>query len=201
MKPDGRSGQQIRIGVAVRVPEPFATVLQTARARVGDPAADLIEPHITLLGPTVLPVAELPVVDAHLTAIASRHQPFVVHLRGTASFRPVSPVVFVEVVEGIGSCELLEGEVRSGVLDHELRFHYHPHVTIAHDVADAALDRAFDDLARFEARFVVSDIHVYEHGDDGMWRTMGSYSLTGVAVAGEPAAAHPARNAGPTGRS
>lgn len=195
---DGQSGQEIRIGVAVRVPEPFATVLRAARLRVGDPAADLIEPHITLLGPTVLPVAELPAVDAHLTAITSRRPPFVVHLRGTASFRPVSPVVFVEVVDGIGSCELLEGEVRSGVLDHELRFHYHPHVTIAHDVADAALDRAFDDLAQFEARFVVSDIHVYEHGADGMWRTMGSYPLTGRAV---PAALPTARDAGLTGAS
>jgi 2'-5' RNA ligase len=88
-------------------------------------------------------------------------------------------VVFVEVVEGIASCELLEVAIRSGVLDQELRFHYHPHVTIAHEVPDDALDRAFAEMAGFEARFDVAEIHVYEHGDDGMWRTIGAFPLGG----------------------
>jgi len=179
MSPTGPFGEEMRIGVAVAVPEPYAGALQAARARVGDPAADLIRPHITLLGPTVLPAGGLAEVDAHLRAVAARHRPFTVHLRGTATFRPVSPVVFVQVVEGIASCELLELDIRSGVLDSELRFHYHPHVTIAHDVPDDALDRAFADLASFEARFAVPEIHLYEHGDDGMWRPIGRYALTG----------------------
>lgn len=181
MNPTGPFGEELRIGVAVSVPEPYAGALQAARARVGDPAADLIRPHITLLGPTVVPAAALPDVDRHLRAVAAAHAPFTVHLRGTATFRPVSPVVFVQVVEGIASCEGLEVAVRSGVLAQELRFHYHPHVTIAHDVEDAALDRAFEDLAGFEARFDVPEIHVYEHGDDGMWRTIGAYRLGAAA--------------------
>jgi len=179
MNPTGPFADELRIGVAVSVPEPYAGELQAARARVGDPAADLIRPHITLLGPTVLPTAALPDAEEHLRAVAAAHAPFTVHLRGTATFRPVSPVVFVQVVEGIASCELLEVAVRSGVLDQELRFHYHPHVTIAHEVPDDALDRAFADMADFEARFDVAEIHVYEHGDDGMWRTIGAFPLGG----------------------
>ncbi|WP_147795864.1 2'-5' RNA ligase family protein [Cellulomonas sp. Y8] len=179
MNPTGPFADELRIGVAVSVPEPYAAELQAARARVGDPAADLIRPHITLLGPTVLPTAALPEAEEHLRAVAAAHAPFTVHLRGTATFRPVSPVVFVQVVEGIASCELLEVAVRSGVLDQELRFHYHPHVTIAHEVPDDALDRAFADMADFEARFDVAEIHVYEHGDDGMWRTIGAFPLGG----------------------
>ncbi|WP_158372954.1 2'-5' RNA ligase family protein [Cellulosimicrobium cellulans] len=179
MNPTGPFGDELRIGVAVSVPEPYAAELQEARARVGDPAAHLIRPHITLLGPTVLPTASLRDAEEHLRAVASQHAPFTVHLRGTATFRPVSPVVFVQVVEGIASCELLEVAVRSGVLDQELRFHYHPHVTIAHEVPDEALDRAFADMADFEARFDVTEIHVYEHGDDGVWRTIGAFPLGG----------------------
>lgn len=179
MSPSGPFGEELRIGVAVSVPEPYAGQLQAARARVGDPAADLIRPHITLLGPTVLPADALPEVDAHLRDVAARNVPFTVHLRGTATFRPVSPVVFVQVVEGLAPCELLEVQIRSGVLAQDLRFHYHPHVTIAHEVPDEALDRAFADLEEFEARFDVPDIHLYEHGDDGQWRPMGSYPLTG----------------------
>lgn len=186
MNPTGPFGEEVRIGVAVAVPEPFAGQLQAARARVGDPAAELIRPHITLLGPTVLPSDALHDVSNHLRAVAAGTAPFTVHLRGTATFRPVSPVVFVEVVEGIASCELLEVQIRSGVLEQDLRFHYHPHVTVAHEVSDEALDRAFTDLAGFEARFDVAEIHLYEHGDDGQWRAMGSFPLTGgdVAVGG-----------------
>ncbi|HEY0186514.1 MAG TPA: 2'-5' RNA ligase family protein [Cellulomonas sp.] len=174
----------IRIGVAVTVPEPFCSALTAARARVGDPGAELIRPHITLIGPTEVPVSGLDEVDAHLRAVAGRHAPFTVHLRGTASFRPVSPVVFVEVVEGIAPCERLERELRTGALAQDLRFHYHPHVTVAHEVDDAALDSAFVDLAEFDARFEVPVIQAYEHGDDGMWRARGSYPLAGVPDAG-----------------
>ena len=174
-----RSGNQVRIGVAITVPEPYGAVLQAARARFGDPWAEFIPPHITLLGPTVIEHDEILPVDEHLAAVAERHAPFVVTLRGTATFRPVSPVVFVQVVDGVEGCESLEGSVRSGVLDQELRFHYHPHVTIAHEVPDEALDRAFADMAGYEARFDVTEIHVYEHGDDGMWRPIGSFPLGG----------------------
>lgn len=180
MNPTGPFGEEVRIGVAVTVPPPFDAQLRSARARVGDPAADLIQPHITLLGPTVLPVAALLAVEEHLREVAARHAPFAVHLRGTASFRPVSPVVFVEVVEGIASCELLEVDIRTGVLEQDLRFHYHPHVTVAHDVPDDALDQAFADMADFEARFDVAEIHAFEHGDDGEWRTMGAFALGGA---------------------
>lgn len=170
----------IRIGVAVGIPEPWATVLHDARARVGDPAADLIAPHITLLGPTAVRQADLPAVREHLASITAEEPGFDVHLRGTASFRPVSPVVFVQVVEGIGPCERLESRIRTGLLAQELRFHYHPHVTIAHEVPDAALDQAFADLADFDAQFRVDSIQVYEHGDDGQWRVLDSHPLRGA---------------------
>jgi hypothetical protein len=42
--------------------------------------------------------------------------PFEVHLRGSATFRPVSPVVFVPLVRGISECERVEAQVRSGPL-------------------------------------------------------------------------------------
>lgn len=172
-----RVGDQVRIGVAVQVPSPYGPVLQDARAGFGDPLARDIPPHVTLLPPTVVEPADLALVDEHLEEVASRHAPFVVHLRGTGTFRPVSAVVFVQVVEGIAECEQLERAVRSGPLEQQLRFNYHPHVTVAHDVPDHALDRAFVELADFDARFLVEAIRVYEHGDDGVWRTVREFPL------------------------
>jgi len=168
---------ETRIGIAIQVPEPTGPQLQAARAGFGDPLAPYVPPHITLLGPTL--VDDLgPVVD-HLATVAKQHRPFTVHLRGTGTFRPVSAVVFVQVAMGIAECEMLERAVRAGPLDQTPRFNYHPHVTVAHDLPNEALDRAFDELADFEATFDVSSVHVYAFGDDEVWRPVRDIPLEG----------------------
>lgn len=175
-------GDQVIAGVAITVPEPYGSRLQDARARLGDPQASAIPPHITLLGPTAIDPAETDVVDEHLRAVAAAHAPFVVRLRGTGTFRPVSPVAFVQVADGIAGCEQLEAAVRRGPLAQELRFHYHPHVTVAHELSDQQLDDAMDELADFDAAFVVTRFHCYVRGDDEVWRTRAEYRLTGRAA-------------------
>ena len=92
------------------------------------------------------------------------------HLRGSGTFRPISPVVFVPLVQGIGECERLEAAVRSGPLAREVKFPYHPHVTVAHDLAEDRLDRAFLDLASYDARFQVWGFSLFEKGKDAVWR-------------------------------
>ena len=72
-------------------------------------------------------------------------------LRGTGTFRPVSPVVFVTVAEGISQCEALADAVRRGPLETDLLFPYHPHVTVAHHLDDDVMDQAFDELAASSA--------------------------------------------------
>ncbi|GMA22373.1 hypothetical protein GCM10025864_01320 [Luteimicrobium album] len=58
-----------------------------------------------------------------------------------------------------------------------LRFNYHPHVTVAHEVADDLLDAAFDGMADYEAAFDVDEVHLFEHGDDGVWRPVQGFPL------------------------
>jgi 2'-5' RNA ligase len=157
------------IGVAVAIPEPWATELQDYRTSVGDAMAATIPTHITLVPPTEVADGELEKIEAHLAIAAADIPPFEVHLRGTGSFRPVSPVVFVSLVEGISQCEQLAGAVRRGPLDVDLVFPYHPHVTIAHDVAEEQLDRAFDELADFECEFAVDDFRLYVHDETLGW--------------------------------
>ncbi|MEL7975880.1 2'-5' RNA ligase family protein [Isoptericola sp. F-RaC21] len=174
-----RGPAQVRIGVAIAVPEPFGTQLQDARARLGDPLAHAIPPHITVIGPTVVDESVLDAVIEHLEKVASETAPFRVHLRGAGTFRPISPVVFVALAEGIAECEQLETAARSGVLAQELRFNYHPHVTVAHEVSEADLDRAFVEMADFDGVFEVDRLWQYEHGDDGVWRPQRSFRLAG----------------------
>jgi 2'-5' RNA ligase len=158
------------IGVAIAIPDPYGHELQAWREQFGDPMARKIPPHVTLLPPTVVVDADLEGIEEHLAAAAGGAR-FGIRLCGTGTFRPASPVVFVTLAEGIADCELLEARVRSGPLCHrELEFAYHPHVTVAHDVSEAALDHALDKLSGYEAQFEVAAISLYVHGADGYWR-------------------------------
>jgi 2'-5' RNA ligase len=164
------------IGVAIAVPEPWATELQDYRQDIGDPTADGVPSHITLIPP--IDVGDnLAEIEAHLGHAAQQHEGFRVHLRGTGTFRPVSPVVFIGLAEGISQCEQLAADVRSGPLGLDLSFPYHPHVTVAHHLGDEELDRAFDDLAAFECAFDVSDFHLYVHAGELGWQSSRSFPL------------------------
>jgi 2'-5' RNA ligase len=170
--PDART-----IGVAIPVPEPFAAELQGRRQAFGDPLASAIPSHITLLPPTRVRVGELSTVEKHLAEVAAAGEKFHVRLRGSATFRPVSPVVFVALAEGISACEMLSKAVRTGPLPSELSYPYHPHVTVAHDLADDVLDRALVELADYAAAFDVTTFSLYEHGADQVWRPRRSFPV------------------------
>lgn len=150
-----------RLGVAVELPEPYAATLAEVRRATGDRLADQMPPHVTLVPPVTVR-GSLAEVDAVLADAAGRAAPFEVHLRGTGSFRPVSEVVFVTVATGIGGFEQLAESLRVPPLDPPRAFPYHPHVTVAQEVNGSALDRVFDDLASFEARFTVASFRLYE---------------------------------------
>jgi 2'-5' RNA ligase len=168
------------IGIAIDIPEPWGGELTRRRADAGDAAAAHIPAHLTLLGPTELDTADVDRVEAHLSAVATDHGPFTLHLRGTGTFRPLTEVVFVAVAAGIGECERLAAAVRAlPAVQRPQRYPYHPHVTVAQDVTAEELDRVFNDLAGFEAKFTVGGFTLFEHGPDGRWRPHREYCLGG----------------------
>ncbi len=158
------------IGVAIEIPPPYGRELAQWRHRLGDPEASRVPPHVTLLPPTSIPGERLDLIEEHLRRIAADESPFAMTLRGTGTFRPVSPVTFVQLAAGISDCERLESRVRSGPLFRELKFNYHPHVTVAQDVDEEALQRGFEGLATFSATFTVPGFTLYEEGRDKVWR-------------------------------
>ena len=173
-----RSGTPV-VGVALPIPEPWGSGIQRLRIGYGETRAADIPTHITLLPPTPLPADELPGLRAHLTTVAATHAAFQVVLRGTGTFQPVSDVVFIQVAMGVSSCERLERAVRSGPVERELAFPYHPHVTLVHDQPVDVLDRAFAELGTFAARFPATMFRLYRHDGDGVWASVEDYPLTG----------------------
>lgn len=156
------------VGIVIGVPEPMASELRKARASFGDPMAALIPAHITLV--TTTETSDWDVAARHVRDVARRHQAFEISLRGTASFRPVSPVVYLQLNDGYDECTALHKEMQSGPLSRDLPFPYHPHVTVAHDVSEAGMDTAMLSLQDYEARFTVRTIGLYEHDATGLWK-------------------------------
>lgn len=169
-----------RIGVAVDIPQPWGEQLTRRRAEAGDPQAADVPAHVTLLGPTEIPTVRLAAVERHLAAVAARHLPFTMQLRGTGTFRPITDVIFVAVAAGISECELLASAIReSPDLRRELRFAYHPHVTVAQEVAPEALDKVYEDLADFSALFEVEGFTLFSHSGAARWRPRRDFRLGG----------------------
>ncbi|MFJ6195106.1 2'-5' RNA ligase family protein [Micromonospora sp. NPDC092111] len=172
------AGDTIQIGIAVDIPEPWGELLTRRRVQAGDP--QVVPAHVTLLGPTEIPVAVLPTVEEHLATVAAAHLPFTLHLRGTGTFRPVTQVVFVAVAAGISECELLAAAINAAPeLYREARFPYHPHVTVAQDVAPEALDRVYEDLADFSAMFEVGAFTLFSHSGQTRWQPRRDFRLGG----------------------
>lgn len=165
------------IGVAIPVPEPHGSTLRAMRSSFGDTMAASIPTHVTLLPPTEVTEEEYAPFVEHLARVAAGHDPFTVLLRGAGTFRPVSPVVFVQMARGISESDQLQRDIRSGPLRRQLEFNYHPHVTVAHHLDDDALDVAFEKLADYTAAFPVAAVELYLHGEDGVWRTEAQFAL------------------------
>jgi len=199
---DDVDAEAVTIGVALEIPEPWASHLQSSREGFGDDQARAIPTHVTLLPPTPVAPGRMDEVNAHLVSVATRLRPFEVLLEGTDTFRPVSPVVFVRVARGGEGCDEVQRAVRTGPLRRDLTFPFHPHVTVAHHLDDDSLDRAAKELAEFSAAFTVRAFVLYEHGSDGVWRPRRSFPFGGPAgPAGPPAEAGRRGRSGRLGRS
>ncbi|GAP57085.1 UPF0477 protein BH1439, partial [Arthrobacter sp. Hiyo6] len=116
-----------------------------------DPMAGVIPAHITLV--TTTPTKDWEATRTHVREVARKQQPFTVTIAGTGSFRPISPVVFLNVEEGFDACVNLHEQLQTGPLERDLPFAFHPHVTIAHDVAPESLDEAETVLKDYRATF------------------------------------------------
>jgi len=167
----------LTMGVSIAIPDPFGSELRQKRAAFGDTMADTVPSHVTLMPPTELTDAALDGVCGALQSAASSLEPFPMRLRGTGTFRPVSPVVFIAVSQGISYTELLAKAIRTKLGAPEPEFPFHPHVTIAHNLDDGALDAAYDDLADFECSFQVEAFHLYLHEDGDGWTPRREFPL------------------------
>ncbi|MDT7784514.1 MAG: hypothetical protein QOF58_2933 [Pseudonocardiales bacterium] len=168
---------RLTLGVAIAVPEPHGSILREMRAAFGDPLAQTVPSHVTLLPPLDVAVDEMDEICAQLDKAAGAVPGFRMRLRGTGTFRPVSPVVFVAVHGGFMATEVLAGRLRHALGAPAAEFPFHPHVTVAHHLDDTALDHADVVLRNFECSFDVEEFALYVHDHDAGWEPQRTFAL------------------------
>jgi 2'-5' RNA ligase len=153
-------GEPLDVGVILLVEEELRRMLALLRTSVGDPLGKVIDPHVTLVPPTRIEGRDLADFTRYVVDIASATPTFQVRLKGAKTFRPVTDVVYAPLVEGAAECTALAAALRGGPITVPLDYEYEPHVTVAHGIGDAGLDRAARYLAELDAVFPATEILV-----------------------------------------
>lgn len=166
LSPTVRPGR-VYAGVVIPLPEPMGQELQDWRSSFGDAQAGTVPAHITLM------IAERgedwAELASHVREVADRWEPFHVEIRGTGTFRPVTPVVYLRIEGGHDQCVQLHCDLSEHHLESASPFDFHPHVTLAHGTTEEGLDRAQHVLRTYHASFLVDHIDLYEGDEHGAW--------------------------------
>src|SRR5262245_3353849 len=141
---------RVRHGVVARLPEPLGIHVQAWRRALGDPAAERVAPHLTLVPPQTVAEGDLDRAARLVDRVAAAAVPFLVELAGTGTFLPDSPAAYLAVREGGSALRALEAALQESPLDR--RTHpFHPHVTVAQDLPAHRIEAAAAELAGFRA--------------------------------------------------
>jgi 2'-5' RNA ligase/8-oxo-dGTP pyrophosphatase MutT (NUDIX family) len=169
-----------RLGVIARLPEPLGIHVQAWRRALGDPAAERIVPHLTLVPPQTVDERDLDRAVALVERAAAEAMSFLVELDGAATFLPDSPVAYLVVREGGPALAALEAALRESPLDR--RTHpFQPHVTLVQDLPPDRVEFAARELAGFRAAFPVRELALMREQRDPelgrVWRPLATATV------------------------
>lgn len=173
-----RNAAEEWLGVVVAVPEPWVSLITQARLGLGDESAAKVPAHITIMPPLAVPSDEREAVFSHLARVAKRHHSFRITIRGTGSFLPTSPVVYLEVAKGARQCADLADDVRCGPLHYDLRFPYRAHITLAQGLPEPRLRQAEALGKDFEASWLVPGFRLDRVEADGSYTSAALFDFS-----------------------
>ena len=164
------------LGVVIEIPAPLEDSLRAWRQRYGGENSASVAPHITLVSGST---TDWDAAVRHVHKVAAASAAFTVRLHGTGTFRPVTPVVYLNVEEGAEACGQLHEALVAGPMQHEVSYGYHPHLTIAHEADDAAMDLAQEELKDESLSFTVDSIGLFGLDATGAWSRREELGLGG----------------------
>lgn len=139
---------------------------------------DLIPPHIT-----IKETFELDDVDQavkHVDEVTSKIPPFSLRINKVKTFLPTSPVIFFALEDNPLIYKLHE-EINSGILFHEKKFKFIPHITVAQDLATQELHDIYNRLSlkEFDTSFTVESVYLLYQTENGSWTNYQTFHLRG----------------------
>ena len=168
------------VGVVLPVPQPWGDDLTAWRQGFGDPHADRMPAHITLLAPLRFSPAAYARLLAALPEKLAAVPTFDVTIGSIGTFRPVSPVVFLDVHATGDSLRALHAAVLAAAGSPPQRHPFHPHITVAMDLPDAVLDAAAGALSGYQGRWQAVEVAVYLRDSAGIWHEQQRVALPGT---------------------
>lgn len=151
---------QVYLGMIIPIPEPYRSELAKIIKTDGIP------PHVTIVEPRPVDPDQVEAVKTEAQRLCADFSPFVISFGNVGDFRPVSPVVYIEVQRGFEACKELAKRLRFGPLAGEPRFPYHPHITLGTNVTNEDLDRVAKLSKRSHGYFMVNGIDLDLIGPD-----------------------------------
>jgi 2'-5' RNA ligase len=176
-----------RLGVLLLVPQPLATELDGLRRAIGALERERVPPHLTLVSPINVRVADIPVaLDAVRRAAAEAGGPLDLELGPATSFAPDTPTVHLAVGgPGLERLTALQHAINASAPFTRPRSHeWVAHVTLAQEVAPEAIERICTAIGEWRASVTFDRVHVLRQNPDHVWVPIADASLAPPAVVG-----------------
>lgn len=170
---------ELVVGVVIAVPDPWGDDLTEWRIGFGDPHAEKILAHITLLPPLRMSPAKFADMSSRLAKECEGLPSFMVSLGPIATFRPVSPVVYLQAQAEADVLQAAHAAAWRAAGQPPRRHPFVPHCTVAMDVPNSVLDAAAEALRDYTAQWRVSELLVLTRDAQGYWHRRLSVALVG----------------------
>lgn len=121
-----------------------------------------VAPHLTLVPPVNVNVADMPAVLAQLRAAAATVEPITVTLGPAVTFHPVNPVVYLEVGGDVDAVRATRDRVFAGALARTLTHDFVPHVTISENTTPERIEAALIALADYRVEVTFESVHLLQ---------------------------------------
>ena len=166
------------------VPDPLGRFLDDLRRELVP--QDNPRAHVSILPPRPLMV-DWSVASREVRALTDLATPFDIELLEVKVF-PVTDVIYLELGSGASELRSLHNAMCQGALEFREPFSYHPHLTLAQEIApqDVEATRATAVRRWHEyrgaRRFRVERVVLVQNTLTGCWIDLAEYSLGAVAV-------------------
>ena len=159
--------------------------IEGLRKALGDPSLGRMEPHVTLVPPVNVRLADLPAAFSVLrAAAASQRRPIVATLGPPATFLPQNPVLYLEVGGDLERLAQLREAVFRAPLARTLSWPWVPHVTLGDGIAEERIDAGLTALGDFTALVTFDRVVLLEERGGRTWVPVADACLEPPVVVG-----------------